>query len=340
MATQYEAQETAVAAEDAAAPSRETVPPHDSAALAAQDSTPQDISRQSSRVDGSTTPVPFVLTSDAVEGALFDDALRVDAGEDAYCDVSACPKEAAAVLLQANVRGWRSRKARRALPTHAGPPSEQQRCAVELERRGFYVVRGTERLSEDTKAKIRASKGWENVFNGKDGKGRLTHDGARQQTSGEEDWHQEVQTLLTADLRELGVLQCSDGSEKALNRLVALKSTRRRKKGKKHQPWHADSAPRNSLRDQPPQDVPLAALLAIQTRTRLYVRPFDTDTEEIVELDEGDLLIFRGDLGHAGAEYDEDDLIDGMHLRLHVYIDSPLIERQKDTDGVPLTFPF
>ena len=275
----------------------------------------------------------------------FDDALRVDSGEDAYCyvlcDVSACPDEAAAVLLQSHVRGWRLRKARKAVPTRTGPPNEQQRCASALEHRGFYVARGARRLSADTKAKIQGSKGWENVFNGKDGKGRLTlHDDTRQQTSGEEDWHPEVLPLLEAEFRELGILQCSDGREKTLNRLVSLKSTRRRKKGKKHQPWHADSAPRDSLRDEPPQDVPLAALLAIQARTRLYVRPFDTDAEEVVELDEGDLLIFRGDLGHAGAEYDEEDLIDGMHLRLHVYIDSPLIQRQKESDGVPSTFPF
>ena len=60
----------------------------------------------------------------------------------------------------------------------------------------------------------------------------------------------------------------------------------------------------------------------------------------MIESEEGDLLVFRGDLGHAGAEYGDGDLEDGVHLRLHVYIDSYLIQRETDSDGVPLTFPY
>jgi len=216
----------------------------------------------------------------------------------------------------------------------------QKICADQLERRGFYIAKGVRRLAMSTKNKIRASQSWEDVFNGMDRDGNLTYDGSRKQTRGNEPWHEEVLPLLEADFRALGVLACSDGREKALSRLVSLKSTRCRTKGKQHQPRHADSAPKDSLRGELPHDVPLAALLAIQGRTRLHVWPFDTDKEEIVELEDGDLLIFRGDLGHAGAEYNEEDMHGGVHLRLHVYIDSPLIERQMDSDGVPLTFPF
>ena len=216
----------------------------------------------------------------------------------------------------------------------------QKICADQLERRGFYIAKGVRRLAMSTKNKIRASQSWDDVFNGKDRDGNLTYDGSRKQTRGNEPWHEEVLPLLEADFRALGVLACSDGREKALNRLVSLKSTRCRTKGKQHQPRHADSAQKDSLRGELPHDVPLAALLAIQGRTQLHVWPFDTDKEEIVELEDGDLLIFRGDLGHAGAEYNEEDMHGGVHLRLHVYIDSPLIERQMDSDGVPLTFPF
>lgn len=216
---------------------------------------------------------------------------------------------------------------------------EGQRCADEMQRRGFYIVKGAHQVSESTKAEIRASKAWENIFNGRSRNGKLTHDGFRRQTQGDEGWESQVKPHLKETLRELGVLECSDGQEKTLNILVALKSLQRAKK-KRHQPRHADSANRNSLRESNPKDVPSAALLAIQPRTRLHVWPFDTDREEVVEMDEGDLIIFRGDLGHAGAEYDEEDLIDGAHLRLHVYIDSPLVVRQTDEHDETLTFPF
>lgn len=51
-------------------------------------------------------------------------------------------------------------------------------------------------------------------------------------------------------------------------------------------------------------------------------------------LNEGDMIIYRGDLGHTGAEYDDEN------WRLHVYIDSSVIERAMDEDGSTLTVPF
>lgn len=64
--------------------------------------------------------------------------------------------------------------------------------------------------------------------------------------------------------------------------------------------------------------MPLAAIVALQDGTRLHVWSFDTGKEEAVTLDEGDVIVFRGDLGHAGSEYDEEN------WRLHIYIDSPV----------------
>ena len=63
-------------------------------------------------------------------------------------------------------------------------------------------------------------------------------------------------------------------------------------------------------------------------------RPFDTGEIEEIVLNEGDMIIYRGDLGHTGAEYDDEN------WRLHVYIDSPVIERAMDEDGSTLTVPF
>jgi len=264
---------------------------------------------------------------------------RVVSSSPPHCALSARPVRTADLDAFARREGGRC-DGLGAFAAAARKAAERERCGQQLERRGFFIAKGARQLSESIKATIRASKEWEDVFNGKSGKGELTRDGSRQQTRSNADWDPAVRPLLESDLRDLGALRCTNGQEKSLNQLVALKSYRRRSKAKKHQPRHADSAERNSLRDQAPDAVPLAALLAIQGRTRLHVWPFDSEDEEVIHLDEGDLLIFRGDLGHAGAEYDDEDLVDGVHLRLHVYIDSPVIERAKDEDGTALTFPF
>lgn len=92
------------------------------------------------------------------------------------------------------------------------------------------------------------------------------------------------------------------------------------------QRFHGDSTfPRKYLDEGVPWgDVPLVMFLATEDDTRLHVRPFDKDgAEETVTLNAGDLVIFRGDLSHAGAAYDKNN------LRIHVYIDSKLYKRRK-----------
>jgi hypothetical protein len=95
---------------------------------------------------------------------------------------------------------------------------------------------------------------------------------------------------------------------------------------------HADSAERNSLRDEPWGDVPKVALLFPAGGT-LHVYPFDEEGERTLTLKPGDLVLFRGDLGHAGAAYDVEN------VRGHVYIDSKVIKR-KLVDGKTATFFF
>jgi hypothetical protein len=202
-----------------------------------------------------------------------------------------------------------------------------------LHRRGFQVFKNVLRVDEETKREIRATK-TAAIFNGDDG-ARLTTDGKRRQTMEGAEWTKKVTPRLEGVFRELDLLRCSRG-EKTLNTLVALMSMKRDPRSKKkYQPPHADSAERNSLLDAPVDDVPLACIVALQDGTRLHVWPFDTGKEEVVTLNEGDMILFRGDLGHAGAEYDEEN------WRLHIYLDSPVIERAKDPKtGETLTFPF
>ena len=92
-------------------------------------------------------------------------------------------------------------------------------------------------------------------------------------------------------------------------------------------PLHADSCEPNSHRAShaPWGDAHLAMLIALQDGTQLHVCPFDKDgKEETITLNAGDVLIFRGDLIHAGAEYGE------LNVRIHVYIDSPCAPEPRD----------
>ena len=196
-------------------------------------------------------------------------------------------------------------------------------------------------LSAANKERIRASK-VEDVFNTVTATGNLGFDGRRQQTVAaddgqmdlaarprtrrrhhlaleNDDWTKDVRPELEAVLRDQGVMSCSQG-EKVIAQLVGLRSGARGHRRKKHQPRHADSAKRNSLRDPQlyrQEDVPLACIVALQGGTRLHVWPFDTDKEEVVTLEEGEMLIFRGDLCHAGAAYSR------KNTRIHAYLDLP-----------------
>jgi hypothetical protein len=44
----------------------------------------------------------------------------------------------------------------------------------------------------------------------------------------------------------------------------------------------------------------------------------------ILNLNKGDILIFRADLVHAGSDYDE------LNIRLHTYLDSPDVQRDNN----------
>ena len=74
-------------------------------------------------------------------------------------------------------------------------------------------------------------------------------------------------------------------------------------------------------------DMPLSMLLAIQEGTCFWVFPTGCNgAASLLELSVGDILVWRGDLVHAGAGYAVD------HVRVHAYIDPPreIYERPKD----------
>jgi len=88
------------------------------------------------------------------------------------------------------------------------------------------------------------------------------------------------------------------------------------------QPAHSDSPeplPPSSLADIADADFPLSALLAVQPMTKLWIFPNGCDDPNpmLLRLAVGDMLVWRGDLVHAGAGYAEE------HVRVHAYVDPP-----------------
>ena len=94
---------------------------------------------------------------------------------------------------------------------------------------------------------------------------------------------------------------------------------------------HADSAPRDSLRDEPRDAVSLALIHAVMGGSSVHVFPQDGRPEFELKLKEGDILFMRGDLGHAGAGYA------ATNIRVHGYIDSTAPGCARE---VGVTYPF
>lgn len=113
--------------------------------------------------------------------------------------------------------------------------------------------------------------------------------------------------------------------------LVALESL----PGCGRQAAHCDYVPTPELLKTRDEDVPLLALLAVEPHTHLDVWPAShriirgapetratsPALRKTLDLEPGDLVIFRGDLVHAGSAYDR------RNIRLHAYLDSPAVPR-------------
>ena len=87
--------------------------------------------------------------------------------------------------------------------------------------------------------------------------------------------------------------------------------------GCEQQPFHFDF---------PPEDVrklrrmPCSAILAVENGSRLIMRV--GGKEQLVVLEPGDVLVFDGDVEHAGAAYPH-----ASNIRVHVYLDVPQYTR-------------
>lgn len=100
---------------------------------------------------------------------------------------------------------------------------------------------------------------------------------------------------------------------RSLGDVVVLQS----EAGCRKQQWHTDYDP-DAVTDG---DIkPLGLILALEDHTTFEEYP---DTTHI--LNRSDVLIFEGDVVHAGSSYDTDN------IRLHAYIDTDGMERTRDT---------
>lgn len=136
-----------------------------------------------------------------------------------------------------------------------------------------------------------------------------------------------------------GFLRCSHGFQKTVADGHFLKSTpcvpwhaRQTAALVGRQPGHKDALepkvaeqcrhkvkPLSQLLDD---EMPLSAMIAIQHGTKLWIfpdgcDPSRADSAYLVELEVGDVLVWRGDLVHAGAGYASD------HYRIHAYVYPP-----------------
>ena len=94
-----------------------------------------------------------------------------------------------------------------------------------------------------------------------------------------------------------------------------------------HRHWDWDPALVSALNDRLPRGV----VLACEDGARLVVFRDVHDMEgQYVELNAGDVLLFDGDVLHAGALYEKDN------LRLHVYLDVPALKHEPNASHFPV----
>ena len=122
-------------------------------------------------------------------------------------------------------------------------------------------------------------------------------------------WEQRVKAALADHMRSLGLqagrLDFMHEGPTLTDGITALRAL----PGCKEQVDHCDRARVGSLRELPMTQVPLGALWDIQGGTRLVIEGRE------VTLPANAVLIFRGDMCHAGAAYQ------ALHTRIHAYLD-------------------
>ena len=98
---------------------------------------------------------------------------------------------------------------------------------------------------------------------------------------------------------------------------------------------HCDYEPNQHLKACKDSQIPLALVVCLMPNTTLRVWPKShrlvTGNSECTSIEcqklsltPGDIVVFRGDLVHAGSEYEQEN------FRVHYYLDSPLVPREKN----------
>ena len=225
-----------------------------------------------------------------------------------------------------------------------------------LHSAGYVLLElgGAALIDAETVGAIRGGTSFEPIFNGQpEGEAPLRLMGRNPV------WARPVEEAFTRVLRDIGALECSDGSTKTVNDCYALRSLPApaheggvdddnvakdaaaiARAGR--QPPHSDSPepPVGSLSQLADAGIPLSAMLAVEPETRLWLFPNgcpgareaapagdaiaaamdgepDADGAVLVDIPVGAVLVWRGDLVHAGAGYAVD------HIRIHAYVDPP-----------------
>lgn len=101
------------------------------------------------------------------------------------------------------------------------------------------------------------------------------------------------------------------------------------KPGCKEQMKHTDyEVPVEGFGRCRPRGFPCGVIIALQNGTKLISfgrRGSRRQRRQVTELAAGDVLIFHGDMVHAGAAYDD------TNVRLHMYVDSSIYPRVENT---------
>ena len=222
--------------------------------------------------------------------------------------------------------------------TESDPPPPLLRDAPpELHTHGYEIHRGAMLIDVDTKALFDGipDEAFHVIFNN-DAADDPCNDGRRLQMDFDsivgaeaESFHQNLTLLL---------------SKLCPNHRIGGTTVLNSKCGCLSQRSHTDYCP-EQLRDIDDDAVPLACVVALKDQTFFDVWPgairFNAQTlftHQRLELKQGDVLVFRGDLVHAGAAFDE------VNVRVHCYLDPNVrgpggpFKRTKCDDGSEVTY--
>lgn len=200
---------------------------------------------------------------------------------------------------------------------------------------GWVRLPGTAPLPEATVTAAKQSP-FEGIFN--QGTGETNAIATRFHGTGV--WARDVEADLTRRLSASGILDCSDGRPKVVNDGHALKSIPLPELpplatagidrqiatdiaavlGRQDEHSDAKEPPDGSIAGLPDADKPLSVMIGIEPGAELWIYPngcHDKSGAWLVSLNVGEVLVWKGDLVHAGKGYGVE------HYRIHAYVDPP-----------------